>query len=339
MTARGYVTCWFMLVAVPVLAWYLPTLDPVKGLVFGMAVPETVYLANLREPQFGCQNLSLRRPEAIVVGDSHSYAGWDFAQLERKLGQRIGACALGGLYAESVLALLDYVLRSSPDAKLVILGYSPRMFWDLPTKMKQIEHHRQVIRLMTPRGTAFLRHVILRQALPHDGEAAAIARHRDRIEILAETEVAIRLAESQHSIRTLRDWTRRLAESRHTAEPDSLARDICKRIRSANVRLWVLHIPESPHLESRYSHDVWRSYRASIDSLAPCAEMVLADQAVSYGLGNRHYVNRYLRDNLDYGIWTRPGPLVDDSAFDADHLNPVGASRFTREALSKLGIP
>jgi hypothetical protein len=43
-----------------------------------------------------------------------------------------------------------------------------------------------------------------------------------------------------------------------------------------------------------------------------------------------------LKDAHDYGKWSRPGPLTEDLDFDADHLNPVGAGKFTRAVLAKF---
>ncbi len=295
-----------------------------------------MYLANLRTSLVSCESLTLRRPEAIVIGDSHSYADWDFAELQRGLGQRLGACALGGLYVDSVPMLVDYVLQSSPGATTLILGLSPRMFWESPSRKEQIDSHVRLIPSLKPNAAPYVRRVLFGEPLPYDLEAEAVRRHTDRLESLDEGAILERLAESQQSIRTLRDWNQRLGESRHMPEADRPVADVCRIVRAHKLRLLVLHMPESPYLEARYPEEVWRAYLAAMRSFDRCAEKVIVEKAVSYGLGNRHYINRELKDTHNYGKWGRPGPLTDDLDFDADHLNPVGAGKFTRAVLAKF---
>jgi hypothetical protein len=255
-------------------------------------VPEGVYLANLRTSLVSCESLALRRPEAVVIGDSHSYADWDFAELQRGLGKRLGACALGGLYVESVPMLIEYVLKSSPGATMLILGLSPRMFWESPSRKEQIDSHVRLIPSLKPNAAPYVRRVLFGEPLPYDLEAAAVRRHADRLESLDESAIQARLVESQTSIRTLRDWNQRLGESRHMPDADKQVADVCRVVRAHKLRLWVLHMPESPYLEARYPDEVWRAYQAAMRGFDQCAERIIVEKAASYGLGNRHYVNR-----------------------------------------------
>lgn len=338
MSPKVYTTTWLLLLAAPAFAWYLVTLGPVRGLTFDVVAPDAVYLANLREPEIACRTLRFRRPEVIVLGDSHTYAAWDFAELERRLRLRVGACALGGLYAESVPALLAYALRETLRPRRIVLGLSPRMFWESPTKQEQIDFHDYLLKTMEQDASAFVRRAIFGQALPRDGESEAIGRHASRIEALDEASVGARLDRSRGSIKTLREWITRLGELRFAAYPPHLGEQVCRLVQAAGATLWVLHVPESPYLEAHYSREVWERYGQAIKALAPCAGKVLLDPATSYGLGNRHYVNRQLLDSHDYAAWHLQVPLSDDLAFDADHLNPVGARLFTGKVLDRLGV-
>lgn len=336
MSPKAYTATWLGLLAVPAFVWYLVTLGPVRSVAFNMVTPEAIYLANLREPELACRTLRFRRPEAIVVGDSHTYAAWDFAELERRLGLRLGACALGGLYAETVPTLLDYILREVPRPRQIILGLSPRMFWESPTKQEQVDFHNYLLKTMEQDASAFVRRAVLGKALPRDGESEAIARHASRIDALDEGSIVARLDRSTGTIKTLKDWNARLNDLRFAADPVKSGQQICQSVRASGANLWVLHVPESPYLEARYSQEVWQRYGQAVKALAPCAEKVLLDPASSYGLGNRHYVNRQLLDSHDYAVWQMQAPLGDDLAFDADHLNPVGARFFTRKALERF---
>ena len=336
---RHYVQGWIVLLALPGFLWYAVTLGPLRAAAFNAVTSERSYLANLREPELACRSLSLRRPRVVVIGDSHSYAGWNFSQLQRTLERRVGACAIGGLYADSLPALIDFVAEAADDAKLLVLGLSPRMFWDSPTKQAQMEHHSALIASLTPNARPFFRRAVLGEPLPYDGEYGSIARHAKLIESLDENAISDRLSESRDTILSLRDWAKRLEDVRTTSVADKVVPAICDAVRRSGARLWVVHVPESPYLESRYSPEVWHAYRSAIDALSPCAERILVAPARALDLGNRHYVNRALDDAHDYAAWRRPGAIHDEKAFDADHLNPVGAERFTREALSRLTAP
>jgi hypothetical protein len=332
-----YILAWLLLVALPGSTWYLVTTGPLRAVAFRVVVPESAYLANLRSSRMSCESVALRRPQAVVIGDSHSYAGWDFAELQRRLGLRIGSCALGGLYLETVPQLVDYVAASSPEATLLILGLAPRLFWESPTKKEQVASHRKLLSSMKQDAAPYLSRLISNRPLPYDREVAAVARQANRIEALDERVIAARLAQSEQAILSLRLWVERLAVPRRTLDLSATVGEICGRVRTHNLRLWVLHIPESPWLEARYPDHVWEGYVSGLKALSSCAEKVVADKAMSFGLGNRHYVNRDLRDDHDYGWWEGTGSMADDRPFDADHLNPVGAARFTKEVLGRLG--
>ena len=174
--------------------------------------------------------------------------------------------------------------------------------------------------------------------LPRDDESEAVRRHQSRIEALDESALKAQLERSTKTVRSLRDWRERLERVQFASDSADVARKICAVVRASGARLWVLHIPESPYLEARYPREIWERYAQAVNALAPCAEKLLLDRATSYGLGNRHYVNRPLKDTHDYASWKQPIPLADDVAFDADHLNPVGARRFTARLLDRVGV-
>src|SRR5579859_5381373 len=66
----------------------------IEDLYFGrmIAAHESDYLAALRDSHLGCKTIAYRAPDIAFVGDSHSYAGWDYAELQRALpGRKVGA--------------------------------------------------------------------------------------------------------------------------------------------------------------------------------------------------------------------------------------------------------
>lgn len=292
------------------------------------------YLASLYgNGGVGCRTLRLRTPRVVFLGDSHTYAGWRLDEVETLLGVPVGSCPLGALYAEVMPHLIDMIAdqRLAPD--LVVLGLSPRMFWESPTKASQIEEHERVLRtldLEVPPLLEIMRGTWLMGA--HQRLDASLARHAPLIENLDEQALDAALRRGRISPAAVATWRQRIGENRWNFQSRHLARAVCDRIVARGLRLAVVHIPESPFLESLYSRRDWSEYEAILGELSACAAVVVADRAPAYGLGNRHYVNRGLADTFRYDTLTEAG----GDHMDPDHMNLVGATVFSRQAAEKL---
>ena len=108
------------------------------------ALDVTDYLANLRErTEFGCRTFLDRRPDILLLGDSHTYSAYDFNAL--RIAWRtdsISTCALGGFYAESFFIIADYMRRNGYFPKLLVLNTSPREFVDGRDKAAALSVHK-----------------------------------------------------------------------------------------------------------------------------------------------------------------------------------------------------
>jgi hypothetical protein len=317
-----------------------PSISLAAAQVYRHAAREDDYLASLRAGEFGCRTMFLRRPQIFFTGDSHSYAAWDFPAVAKHVSGRIGGCMMGGFYLESFVALLD-VLRFIPPPSRIVFGSSPRMFWIAPDKDEQIRANIKALDAVAANRRSILAAWEESRLVPNRGRpfAEALSAGRAAIDALSEAALAEQLAASRQSLLTLRLWTARLKEPPMSADASArLVRTICGKVRELGARLAVIHIPESPFLESLYPESLWADYVAKTAAFRECAEAVVVEKSAYYGLGNRHYANREFVRTLDYGVYARRGPLTAGDYFDPDHLNRLGAEIFSGRAAASVGI-
>ena len=279
----------------------------------------------------------MQRAEVIAIGDFHSYAAWDFEQLGEATRARVGACALGGLYVETVPVMLQSVSRLPTRPRLVILGLSPRMFWDSPTKGQQIRANLDVIKEIDVgiAPTVETTSLLLAARGQRARLASAIAEREVGLNELALDTIDARLDQAGAKLNTLNNWIQRLGDTKITTTGRDAVKRICSVVVELKIPLMVIHLPESPYLERMYPAEAWQGYVDALAGLAICARRVVAEPAHSFGLSNRDYVDRFLISDPSYSIWSSQVPLVDGRVFDPDHMNPLGARRFTGEIIRR----
>jgi hypothetical protein len=337
-----------VLVALPLA--YVFTAIPETSFV-GLPVDEADYLVKLRNSgPNGCTTLFARRPEVMFIGDSHSYAGWDFRLAQEKLDKKVGGCLVGGMYIESVPLVLS---KLGPDSWLpfksgyvpdvIVLGVSPRMFWEADTKQQQVENTAEELDGLSSNSLIRLFDAAAGVALAENEdktaakEDLATAWHRPRIMGLNLADIESRLDNSRGTVDPLVYWTGRLANVEYSSQIEATINQICNRSSSLGVDLYVVHIPESPYLEAGYDSKDWDSYMSAVKALERCAVNTVINTSAEYGLDNRHFVNRYLTDQ-DYSAWSREDGMIEAAHFDPDHMNPFGAELFTAKSLRLLFV-
>ena len=317
-----------------------PFVSVAAAQVYRHAVREDDYLASLRAGEFGCRTMFLRRPQVFFTGDSHSYAGWDFPAVGKRASGRVGGCMMGGFYLESFIALLD-ALRFNPAPSRIVFGTSPRMFWIAPDKDEQIKANIKALDGVVTNRRSILAAREESLLLPNRAGpfAEALSAGRASVDGLSEAALAEQLAASRQSLLTLRLWTARLKEPPMSAEASAhLVRTICRKVRELGATLSVIHIPESPFLESLYPESLWADYVGKTAVFKECADPVVIEKSAHYGLGNRHHANREFVRTLDYAVYARREALTAGEYFDPDHLNRLGAELFTRRAAPVVGL-
>jgi hypothetical protein len=312
---------------------------PLKRAVLSF-VGEENYLESLRNSNQGCKTLLLESPDIVFIGDSHSYAAWDFVRIARATGANIGGCMLGGLFVDSLPHLLAFVDRMPSLPRHIILGTSPRMFWNELHRPEQLAAHISILDSLATFQWTFPQFIELVSETKGTRSKALdrLQAHEAPIKHLDERAVEARLDQSIDTLTALDAWQKLLAQPplpRDTVLNATQA--TCDAIKRTGMKFSLIHIPESPYLEARYSERQRADYAANLALFQHCSDRIVLHFASDYGLQNIDFVNRML-DDIRYESFQSPEPLRDPRLFNLDHMNPLGARRFTDIALRELNL-
>ena len=313
-----------------------------------LALPEADYLANLRESStFGCSTLARRRPDLLFVGDSHSYTAWDYQRIVAAYpSARIGACTMGGAYVETVASMAAMLEDRRITPKLIVYGTSPRQFSEFADKPEALALQRAtIVSHYTFRDFVgdLLRHV----KSGHRTTQVHTSAVEDRVALLR-TDSALATVDPADADRYVqrfhnddsKRWSVRLADWHSTTNAADAVARICAFVERRHVHLLVVRIPESPTLEAMYPDSVTQRYRAALQEFSRCAT-VLDLPATAWPLDSRHFMNRTLDPSYSYAS-VKAGTRMEfdvkarpNYEYDLDHLNVVGAVRFTDFVLQR----
>ena len=316
------------------------------------------YLASLREnSEIGCSTVGFNEPDALFLGDSHSYAAWNFVELEKQLSPlKISACAMGGLYVETatdILESLDSEKQGWP--RFVVYGVSARQFIVGKNKPEQLQEHRKVLAQIgwgkVFSGKADLgRAFEILKAVLHGRELSEWQSAARQAEILKVNEPLIGKVDESDAgglfdgieNRSKSSWREFLAQARITDESIQQAKAFCDVVRKKKIQLTIVDLPESPFLESQYRPELRAKYAEVWGELSKCSTHALQIAPNQHLLGNRHFMNRPMDPDFPYSKLSRLEDLKSkteayrNGLFDLDHLNLVGATLFTRTLGPKL---
>lgn len=314
------------------------------------------YLANLREnSELGPATFLERRARVLVIGDSHSYSGFDYAELARGLGvTSLSSCAMGGFYTDSIPLVTGLLRKSGYAPAVIIYGFSSRQLFEGSNKKAQLAQHA---RALTPKSLPGLREAARnlwtwlllrldrRRAMPSwpGRDDALFAANSGPVEALGQAMRDRAAAGGLQS--TLSTWDQVIGAARIDAasQRDNLAA-LCAYVAETGAELYVVSLPESPVLEARYPQALRQQVRDTLAPLSGCARRVDLLPPEAYGIGNEHFLNRPMAYAYPYAKWTAPDCKPAAGDFDPDHMNLVGARRFTaavarmvRESSTALG--
>ncbi|NBW64806.1 hypothetical protein EBR44_03435 [bacterium] len=313
-----------------------------------LALPEADYLANLRESStFGCSTLVRRRPDLLFVGDSHSYTAWDYQRIAAAYpSARIGACTMGGAYVETVASMVALLEDKQIHPTLIVYGTSPRQFAEFADKPEALALQRATIAShYTFRD--FVGDLLRHMKTGHRTTQVHTSAAQDRLAFLR-TDSALATVDPVDADRYVQQfhndsferWSVRLADWHASANTaDAIAR-ICAFTEQRHVRLLIVRIPESPTLEAMYPDSVTKHYVAALQQFRRCATVVDAPGS-AWPLDSRHFMNRTLDSAYSYANMRAGTRLTFDVKarpnyeYDLDHLNVVGAARFTDLVLQR----
>lgn len=318
-----------------------------------IAKHERDYLFRLRDTHLGCKTLAYRDPHLAFLGDSHSYAGWDYPGLQDRLRPvTIGNCALAGMFPENIEDFVALVTAAGLSTRYVVFGIQPRMFWDVPERADRVAQARQMLfEVRQPReNLPALVTGRWRQIEPFVGAAGTEPAKIDRL--VAETDrldgavVDRTLANGAHDMYALNFWLGFVKEGGPLADAPAIVHRACTAIRRAGLRLAVVYVPESRWLHQHYTAAQREDFIGHAGLFNECADWVDTSAFTSMGYDNRYFVNRYLVDGYPYSGWQDPAAAKRWIAekdverrwqfFDPDHMSAAGAREFSATIAPRL---
>jgi hypothetical protein len=314
---------------------------------------ERDYLLGMRDTHLGCKTLTYRDPQLAFLGDSHSYAGWDYLGLQERLRSAvIGNCALAGMFPENIEDFVNLVTAAGLSTRYVVFGIQPRMFWDVPERPDRIERARKMmIEVREPReNLPAMATGHWRQIDPFIGTAQTAPGKIDRLADAAKqldgAVVDRALAASEHDLYALNFWLGYVNEGGPLKQAPEVVHRACQAVRRAGIHLGVVYIPESRWLNQHYTAAQRADFIRNARLFNECADWVDLAAFESMGYDNRDFVNRYLVDNYPYTGWqdlavARRWISEQDverrwQFFDPDHMSAAGAREFSAALAPRL---
>src|SRR6266851_1679588 len=278
-----------------------------------IAAHESDYLYALRDSHLGCKTIAYRAPDVAIVGDSHSYAGWDYAQLQRSLpGRTVGACVLAGMFPENLVDFLRSLRNAEWAPRYVVFGIQPRMFWDVEERNDRVGRARRQIRDI-PQPKESLPTLASGQWRNVERFVGSAATFPGRLGSLEAGLAGLDSGDVDRVLRTriadfyaLTFWLKYVEDGKPYAAMPAVVREVCAAVRQSGVRLAVVYIPESRWLNERYSAAQRAQFLSVTRSFGACADWVDVSPFESAGWDNRDFINRYLLDDYPYPGWRQP---------------------------------
>ena len=339
------------------LRWWQSTLTSpgIERLYFSSLINrhETDYLLKLRDTHLGCETVTYRDPEVVFLGDSHSYAGWDYVFLQEHLQPwRIGSCALAGMFPENVADFAGLVSAAGLSTRFVVFGIQPRMFWDVPERADRVARaKRMMVEVREPRES--LPGMLTGRWRQIDTFVGASATEPSKIDRLHEAAgrlddraVNAGLAANERRLYALDFWLGYVNDGNPLTGVEQLIGGACEAVRRTGLRLGVVYIPESRWLNERYTPEQRERFIRDAKLFTECADWVDLSAFDALGFENRYFVNRYLVDNYPYAGWqdmTVAHRWIGEREterrwqfFDPDHMSAAGAREFSAQIAPRL---
>jgi hypothetical protein len=307
---------------------------------------ESNYLRDMRDTHLGCNTLQYRPADIVFIGDSHSYAGYDYLLLQQALRPLIvGNCAYAGMAPENVLHFLAVAKTAGLLPRYLVFGISPDMFWEDEERrsLRIPRTQREIGKLAGSRETLFSvlsgRYRVI-DDFHDDSPGQRIEVFNRGIETLSDQVIARFFEAYASGIHELDYWIDAVRKGRLDGRSLATIEPICAAARQLGIDLGVVYIPESAWLVSRLTREQKAGFEQVMRRFAACADWVDFTFFSAGGGQNRWFVDRFELPDYPYDAWADPAaarrwqeeaPRARQwKLFDPDHMNPLGAREFSR---------
>lgn len=308
------------------------------------------YLVSLRENSTtGCLSFYERQNNILVIGDSHSYAGFDFYKLSQLTGtSKISTCTMGGLYFDSLVELIERIPKLEAVPANIIFGLSLRQFTTGSDRGNQLKEHSKLIEAMgsSPQNVFLKIKTNLNSLIFQSPVAKSLVEGRqsdlkywqstfDKIDLRKVDFVFDRI---HHPAKD--NWQKYMQQLSFLKENKKNIDRFCDVIRKNNINLFLVDLPESPYLQGMYKLSDLNQYQEVMRSLSACAKKIVRMSNKEWGIDGRSFLNRSLSQNWNfeelYADLDKTPTERKNLAFDLDHPNLVGAQVITEKLYNEI---
>ena len=330
------------------------TEDPYAAQLSEIVKDDEFLLGLHNKHSHGCVALKyLTDVDTIIIGSSRAYASIDaYAYKEEIDGEHVAICAISSwntdflqefmtfLQTENISTQrLIWIVDSAVPLKLNLhetrLKYAKAVFSDPELQRKMSEKWLKNKEAGLP---------IL--GLTRDAYENRKSFHETQINSLS-LEVIQQRLDSVNGIAT-----GNLEQVLSSAKLNSLntknLRTFCMDLKRNNIDLDIVLSPIPNKLSNLLSESGVVLSAANLkdffETNTPCAQNVISKSLQSWGLDERHFMNRNLKDDYPYDLWNDSvaleahyaelSPQLKPRFYSPDHLNAIGAHIFTKKLVS-----
>lgn len=304
------------------------------------------YLSSLQHPQFGVHVYPYKniKIDYLTIGDSHVYSGINYNLFSEMLQtENIGSFSVGGLRLESSTQLFSLMDKFNNYPQNIILGVSLLMFMkheDNINRMNEMEelvegliNHKYFNNIRRENLLGLFLDILglktyyspFLSPINYSIQKEKLKYHAPLISALSDSSI-----ERNFTVSSSLPLYKLYSQGMFVENIEDIIENFCLQVKKRNIKLYVIHIPESPLIEKEYPPYLFSSYKKYLKGFEDYAEKVIIKQSKSYNIFNKHYINRYLK-KVNYDNWNE----ID---INYDHLNYYGSTIFTDKALSFLDL-
>ncbi len=308
------------------------------------------YLVSLRsEKLIGCLSFYERQNDILVLGDSHSYTAIDYYKLSQLTGTtKISSCAMGGLYFDSLILLVEKIPTFKFIPKNIIFGLSLRQFTTGSDRESQLKEHGKLIAAMgVSAQNIFLKikknlEVLAKKFV--SGGSLAIERQSEidywlpKLTSLDYTKVEHVFENLDHPSKD--NWKKYMQQLKFLDSNESGIQRFCNVIQKHGISLFLVDLPESPLLQKMYMSKDTQTYEKIIQQLSKCAKKTIRLTNEQWGIDGRSFLNRSLDRKFNFDQLHKELNNAPQAqrilAFDLDHPNIIGAQIITEKLYEQM---
>lgn len=302
-------------------------------------------------PGDGCVALKyIKDVDIVVIGSSHAYASIDPYVLKNKLGnKRVALCTVPTWNTDFLHPFMKFLTKENVPPKRIIWIADAAVPLLIGAHDKRLDYAKAVFAEPSTQkkiSNKWIENIDANLPVLGLSQKAYVRRqqdHEDKITSLSLAQVKQRL----ETFGVVRDGN--LLAVLKTAKINPHNKDNLRRfctdlkLRGIDLDIIIAPIPDTTAALIAEHHPDTKDagLQSFFEANVACAHSIVSQSLYDWGLDERHYINRFLKDDYPYEIWETPDEFEGfyenwhkrskAHFYSPDHMNPVGAVIFSEK--------